>query len=71
MVLIDTNEISEARQCRRPRRHAAVSGCGHHPQAQLLEQWLVEVLQTYGDRVLDLNGDAGIQGLLSSLRRLK
>jgi len=31
---------------------------GDHPQAQLLEQWLVEVLQTYGDRVLDLDGDA-------------
>ncbi|WP_259732912.1 PIN domain-containing protein [Synechococcus sp. CS-1331] len=25
---------------------------GDQPQAQLLEQWLAEVLQTYGDRVL-------------------
>ena len=31
---------------------------GDHPQALLLEQWLLEVLQTYGDRVLDLDGDA-------------
>lgn len=31
---------------------------GDHPQAELLEQWLVDVLQTYGDRVLDLDGDA-------------
>ena len=31
---------------------------GEHPQAELLEQWLAEVLQTYGDRVLDLDGDA-------------
>ena len=31
---------------------------GDHPQALLLEQWLVEVLQAYGDRVLDLDGDA-------------
>lgn len=31
---------------------------GDHPQAQLLEQWLVEVVQTYSDRVLDLDGDA-------------
>jgi predicted nucleic acid-binding protein len=31
---------------------------GDHPQAQLLEQWLVEVLQAYGDRVLHLDGDA-------------
>lgn len=31
---------------------------GDHQQAQLLEQWLVEVLQTYGDRVLDLDSDA-------------
>ena len=31
---------------------------GDQPQAQLLEQWLAEVLQTYGDRVLDLDGDA-------------
>ena len=31
---------------------------GDHPQAQLLEQWLDDVLQTYGDRVLDLDGDA-------------
>jgi predicted nucleic acid-binding protein len=30
---------------------------GDQPQAQLLEQWLAEVLQTYGDRVLDPNGD--------------
>ena len=30
---------------------------GEHPQAELLEQWLAEVLQTYGDRVLDLDGD--------------
>jgi hypothetical protein len=26
--------------------------------AALLEQWLAEVLQTYGDRVLNLDGDA-------------
>lgn len=31
---------------------------GDQPQAQLLEQWLEEVLQTYGDRVLKLDGDA-------------
>jgi predicted nucleic acid-binding protein len=31
---------------------------GDHPQAALLEQWLEEVLQIYGDRVLDLDGDA-------------
>ena len=31
---------------------------GDQPQAQLLEQWLAEVLQAYGDRVLDLDGDA-------------
>ena len=31
---------------------------GDQPHAQLLEQWLAEVLQTYGDRVLDLDGDA-------------
>jgi predicted nucleic acid-binding protein len=31
---------------------------GDQPQAKLLEQWLAEVLQTYGDRVLDLDGDA-------------
>ena len=31
---------------------------GYQPQAQLPEQWLAEVLQTYGDRVLDLDGDA-------------
>lgn len=31
---------------------------GDHPQAQLLEQWLVEVLQTTSDRVLNLDGDA-------------
>ena len=31
---------------------------GDDPQAQLLEQWLLEVLQTYSDRVLDLDGDA-------------
>jgi toxin FitB len=31
---------------------------GDHSQALLLEQWLVEVLQTYGDRVLALDGDA-------------
>ena len=31
---------------------------GDHPQAALLEQWLEEVLQLYGDRVLDLDGDA-------------
>ncbi len=31
---------------------------GDHPQAQLLEQWLVDVLRTYGDRVLHLDGDA-------------
>lgn len=31
---------------------------GDQSQAQLLEQWLEEVLQTYGDRVLKLDGDA-------------
>ena len=31
---------------------------GDYPQAQLLEQWLVEMLQTSSDRVLDLDGDA-------------
>ncbi len=31
---------------------------GDQPQAERLEQWLAEVLQTYGDRVLDLDGDA-------------
>ena len=31
---------------------------GDHLQAQRLEQWLMEVLETYGDRVLDLDGDA-------------
>lgn len=31
---------------------------GDHPQAALLEQWLEEVLQIYGNRVLDLDGDA-------------
>jgi predicted nucleic acid-binding protein len=31
---------------------------GDQPQAQLLEQWLAEVLQTYGERVLDLDSDA-------------
>lgn len=31
---------------------------GDHPQAQRLEQWLVDVLKTYGDRVLHLDGDA-------------
>jgi predicted nucleic acid-binding protein len=31
---------------------------GDDSQAQRLEQWLLEVLQTYGDRVLDLDGDA-------------
>lgn len=31
---------------------------GDRPQALLLEQWLMAVLQTYGDRVLDLDGDA-------------
>ena len=31
---------------------------GDHPQAELLEQWLIDVLETYGDRVLDLDGDA-------------
>ena len=31
---------------------------GDKPQAKLLEQWLAEVLQTYSDRVLDLDGDA-------------
>jgi predicted nucleic acid-binding protein len=31
---------------------------GDQPQALLLEQWLVEVLQAYGDRVLVLDGDA-------------
>ena len=31
---------------------------GDQPQAKLLEQWLAEVLQSYGDRVLDLDGDA-------------
>ncbi len=31
---------------------------GDKPQAERLEQWLAEVLQTYGDRVLDLDSDA-------------
>lgn len=31
---------------------------GDRPQALLLEQWLMAVLQTHGDRVLDLDGDA-------------
>ena len=31
---------------------------GDQPQALLLEQWLIEVLQAYGDRVLVLDGDA-------------
>jgi predicted nucleic acid-binding protein len=31
---------------------------GDQPQALLLEKWLVEVLQAYGDRVLVLDGDA-------------
>ena len=31
---------------------------GDQPQAERLGQWLAEVLQTYGDRVLDLDGDA-------------
>jgi hypothetical protein len=31
---------------------------GDQPQALLLEQWLDAVLQTYGDRVLDLDADA-------------
>ena len=31
---------------------------GDHPQALLLEQWLAEVLQQYGDRVLGLDGEA-------------
>ena len=31
---------------------------GDQPQAELLEKWLAEVLQTYGDQVLDLDGDA-------------
>jgi len=31
---------------------------GDQPQAKLLEQWLAESSQTYGDRVLDLDGDA-------------
>ena len=31
---------------------------GDQSQAKLLEQWLAEVLQTYGHRVLDLDGDA-------------
>jgi predicted nucleic acid-binding protein len=31
---------------------------GDHPQAALLAQWLEEVLQMYGDRVLDLDGDS-------------
>jgi predicted nucleic acid-binding protein len=31
---------------------------GDHPQAQLLEQLLAEVLQNYGDRLLDLDADA-------------
>lgn len=31
---------------------------GDHPKALLLERWLAEVLQHYGDRVLSLDGDA-------------
>ena len=31
---------------------------GDHQQAAVLEAWLVQVLQEYGDRVLALDGDA-------------
>jgi len=31
---------------------------GDHPQAQLLERWLEQVLDDYGHRVLVLDGDA-------------
>ena len=31
---------------------------GDQPQAKLLEQWLAEVLQNYGDRVLGFDSDA-------------
>ena len=31
---------------------------GDKPQAELVEKWLAEVLQTYGDRVLELDSDA-------------
>jgi predicted nucleic acid-binding protein len=31
---------------------------GDQLQAQLLEQWLLAVLETYGDRVLELDSDA-------------
>ena len=34
---------------------------GDQPQAELLELWLAEVLQTYGDRVLELDSDAAAQ----------
>ena len=30
---------------------------GDKPQAERLEQWLAEVLQTYSDRLLHLDGD--------------
>ena len=31
---------------------------GDHQQAELLEAWLAQVLQAYGDRVLPFDGDA-------------
>jgi hypothetical protein len=31
---------------------------GDHPQAQVLERWLEQVLDDYGQRVLGLDGDA-------------
>ena len=30
---------------------------GDKPQAERLEQWLAEVLQTYSDRLLHIDGD--------------
>ena len=33
---------------------------GEHPQAEPLEQWLAEVLQTYGDVMHELTG-CGVQ----------
>ena len=31
---------------------------GDYPQAQVLERWLAQVLDDYGQRVLELDGDA-------------
>jgi Predicted nucleic acid-binding protein, contains PIN domain len=62
MFLIDTNVISEARKGRRAdpgvQSFWIAAARDDHPQAQLLEEWLVDVLKTYGDRVLHLDSDA-------------